>query len=68
MVLNGLLHLVWLLLCHRHALLRLIASGIAAAILAAPVDDAVGRGLDAPIKSQQQYHGWDDGVGRSHWI
>jgi len=37
MVLNGLLHVLWLLLCHRRALLRLIATGIAAAILAAPV-------------------------------
>jgi len=37
MVLNGLLHLVWLLLCHRRALLRLVATGIVAAILAAPV-------------------------------
>jgi 4-amino-4-deoxy-L-arabinose transferase-like glycosyltransferase len=37
MVLNGLVHFVWLLLCHRRALLRLVATGIAAAILAAPV-------------------------------
>ncbi|MDH3599342.1 MAG: glycosyltransferase family 39 protein [Candidatus Tectomicrobia bacterium] len=37
MVLNGLLHLVWLLLCHRRALLHLIATGIVAALLAAPV-------------------------------
>lgn len=37
MVLNGLLHLVWLLLCHRRALLRLVATGMVAAILAAPV-------------------------------